>query len=98
MMKLLLSRKSTRVEDFYLSGARGLRRSPSLGMLAVTTELEKRSPSPQHTPPGEGAPVDRAGSHHRLVSLKGLHRRLPLPGGEGRGEGERVFSLNRSNL
>ncbi|HEY9170875.1 MAG TPA: transcription-repair coupling factor [Verrucomicrobiae bacterium] len=47
------------------------------------------SPSPRTSPPGRGGQEERRGEE----SLSGAHspalsRRLPLPGGEGRGEGE----------
>ena len=62
-------------------------------------QLEKSSPftaksSPSH--PGEGEPFGNAARSHRLVFGVKLAKVSPSPGGEGRDEGERIFSLNRS--
>jgi hypothetical protein len=64
--------------------------------------VNEGSPSPQPFPPGEGAAHSAAGEDLRAESSGDVQNAPtldafpPLPGGEGRGEGERALPLTPS--
>jgi hypothetical protein len=58
--------------------------------------LEERSPSPQPSPPGEGATLAALGKVVNQWRLRRPQNVLPLPLGEGRGEGARLLILEKN--
>jgi len=66
--------------------------------LAVTMPKEKRSPSPQPSPRGEGAAFAALGEVTDQWTIRQPQNVLPLPLGEGRGEGARAIELPRYGL
>ena len=53
-------------------------------------EIANRSPSPQPSPAGRGGAAGRAGAIGALLWFAAARQVLPLPAGEGWGEGENV--------
>ena len=51
-------------------------------------------PSPRPSPQGEGEHFQGCRSINRSVTIPALEKQLPLPGGEGWGEGERDVELH----
>ena len=51
----------------------------------------RNRPHPAPLPQGEGDPFGRDGMSHGSVNFGSLTKVLPLPGGEGRGEGGAPF-------
>ena len=76
------------VRDIFTMGARPVCAVNSLRFGPIS---EERPPSPRPSPPGEGE-AGRSNGQDRTLSPTASEIGLPLPGGEGRGEGEQNLS------
>jgi phosphoribosylformylglycinamidine synthase II len=86
------------VRDIFTMGARPVCAVNSLRFGPITNDLPPH-PDPLPSPGGEGEVVPAVGGSLRESSLPGAGNvGLPLPGGEGRGEGEQNTSGEAANI
>ena len=84
------------VRDIFTMGARPVCAVNSLRFGPI---VEDCPPSPRPSPPGEGETVSAAGQARALSDSSAAGKKNhPLPGGEGRGEGEQNISADGANL
>jgi phosphoribosylformylglycinamidine synthase len=84
------------VRDIFTMGARPVCAVNSLRFGPI---VEDYPPSPRPSPPGEGKTVSVAGQARTLSDSSATGtKNLPLPGGEGRGEGGQNPSCEAANL
>ncbi len=84
------------VRDIFTMGARPVCAVNSLRFGPI---VEDCPPSPRPSPPGEGETVSAAGQARTLSDSSAAGtKNHPLPGGEGRGEGEQNTSAEAANI
>src|ERR1035441_6726332 len=84
------------VRDIFTMGARPVCAVNSLRFGPI---VEDCPPSPRPSPPGEGETISAAGEARTISDSSAMGtKNHPLPGGEGRGEGEQNISGEAANL
>src|ERR1035441_10029767 len=84
------------VRDIFTMGARPVCAVNSLRFGPI---VEDCPPSPRPSPPGEGETISAAGQARTISDSSAMGtKNHPLPGGEGRGEGEQNISGEAANL